>query len=74
MTPEERTQLQDAMLRDHFGKMQTISDRGMATAEKWGGVTARMCDYHANAQARVSEILGEDLKDLLVVEPSKGTA
>jgi len=71
MTQEERTQLQDAMLRDHFGKMQAISDRGVATAEKWGGVAARMCDYHSNTQAKVSEILGDDLKDLLVLNPAQ---
>lgn len=74
MTPAEISQQQDAMLRDHLAKMQAISDKGIATAEKWGGVAARMCDYHSNTQAKVSEILGSDLKELLTVDSptSKG--
>ena len=74
MTPAEISQQQDALLRDHLAKMQAISDKGVANAEKWGGVIAHVADHFSIAPEGIPEILGSDLKELLTVEPptSKG--
>lgn len=72
MTPEEAERLQDELVRGHFDKMKAIAEKSLVNTEKWAGVTARMADYHANSDTKVSEILGGQLAELLTTTPEKG--